>query len=353
MPADRNDLRVLAEAAYPDVTAGSRVRVVEMATHLAQLGVQVDFAPSMTNAEYELISSPGVTPSKVIAVARAFARSSRVPRPLAGLVLVHRLRSLLPALNEGAPLDVYDFDDALYVGSISPRDSRLGRFKREATRCLSYLRRARLVLAGNRVLAEEARRHARRVEIIPSCVNPGLQQLRRHREADVLTLGWIGSRTTSAYLRPVLEVVGSLHAGGYPVRLVLMGASISLRAPWIEHRTWSPEAERRLLTEIDIGLMPLPDDPWTRGKCGFKLLRYFSAGLPTIASPVGVNRELLTGGRGVSAGTAAEWSRGIVDLGRDAAARGQIGARARDFVEREYSYGVWAPRVAELLRGLA
>lgn len=347
-------LSVLAETAYPDMVAGARVRVVEMAEHLAPLGVSMTFAPNMTSMEYALVASPGVGPKKALALVRGFARSVRQAPPPVGLTLVHRLRSLVPGPKDDAPLDVYDFDDALYVGSASSHHAQLRRLKREAPRCVSYMRRARLVLAGNRVLADAARAHSRHVEVVPSCVDPSVQPQRQHVDAETLTLGWIGSRTTSVYLTPVLSVIESLRARGSAVHLVLMGADPSLTAPWIEHRAWSVEAERQMLTEIDVGLMPLPDDQWTRGKCGYKLLRYFSAGLPTIASPVGVNAELIAAGAGFSASGPKEWSRAIeAHLAADAAARRRAGTQARTFVERAYSYQVWAPKVAGLLRNIA
>jgi glycosyltransferase involved in cell wall biosynthesis len=345
-------LCVLAETAYPQVVAGARVRVAEMAEHLAPLGISMTFASNMTSMEYALVASPGVGPRKALALVRGFARSVRQAPPPGSLTLVHRLRSLVPSPREGAPLDVYDFDDALYVGSASSNHAQLRSLKREAPRCVSYMSRARLVLAGNRVLADAARAYSRNVEVIPSCVDPSVQPQRHHVDAEALTLGWIGSRTTSAYLTPVLRVIESLYARGSGVHLVLMGADPSLTAPWIEHRAWSIQAERQMLTEIDVGLMPLPDDQWTRGKCGYKLLRYFSAGLPTIASPVGVNKELLEGARGFAASKAEEWASGIEELAHGANTRTEIGVQARSYVEREYSYKVWAPRVAELLRAL-
>jgi glycosyltransferase involved in cell wall biosynthesis len=344
---------VRAETAYPAVVAGSRVRIAEMGTHLGPLGISLRFAPSMTSAEYSLVASRGLDLNKAAVLAKTLIRSSRREVQKADLTLVHRLRSLVPGLRERDPLDVYDFDDALYVGSVASHHAQLRHLKLEAARCVSYMRRARLVFAGNSVLADAARRYATRVEIVPSCVDPSLQPRRDHRESEILKLGWIGSRTTSPYLAPVLEAMAALHARQRPVKLVLMGADPSIVGPGIEHRTWSIEAERDMLTEIDVGMMPLPDDPWTRGKCGYKLLRYFSAGLPSIASPVGINAELVAGGGGLRATSSEDWSQAIEELlVTDPVARRQIGDQARWFVEKNYSYAVWGQRVAELLAEL-
>lgn len=347
-------LDVVAVTAYPEITPGARVRVVEMGHHLEHLRVFVDFRPTVTDAEYELIASAGMHPRKMTALALSGARAARFTKSTGPkLTMVHRLRSLIPIPADDHRIDVYDFDDALYVTAYGSHRGRAAALKREASRSIAYMRAARLVVAGNRVLAAEASRHGRRVEVVPSCVDPTLQPRRRHHDAEVLTLGWTGTRTTSAYLSPVLEAMRTLRARHRPVRLVVMGAASVPDEPWLEQRPWSLEAEREMLSEIDIGVMPLPDDPWTRGKCGYKLLRYFSAGLPTIATPVGVNADLIAGGHGLSATSSTEWADAVEHLISDSAARQQIGDEARRFVERDYSYQVWAPRLADLFRTLA
>jgi glycosyltransferase involved in cell wall biosynthesis len=98
--------------------------------------------------------------------------------------------------------------------------------------------------------------------------------------------------------------------------------------------------------------MPLPDTDWTRGKCGYKALQYFAAGVPAVASPVGVAAELIADGRGVAATSADEWRRGLELLADDPAERHERGAAARAFVESHYSYQAWAPRLAALLRSV-
>ncbi len=348
-----DELQLTAESAYPSLVAGTRVRVVEMGEHLAALGVNVHFRPTTTADEYRLVSTPGITFGKAAATVRGSLRSSRLGAQAGDtLRLVHRLRSLTVSPRDRAPLDVYDFDDALYVGGRAAHHPVLGRFKLEAARSVQYMHKARLVFAGNRILADAARQYARRIEIVPSCVDPWLQQMREHQEAEVLTLGWIGSATTTQYLESILGTLASVNER-VPIRLLVMGARRTLQTSWIEYRPWTIEGERQLLTEIDVGLMPLPDDPWTRGKCGFKLLRYFSAGVPSIASPVGVNTDLVADGRGLPASDDRDWLHAIETLARDVAARREIGALARAYVERSYSFRVWSPRVAALLRTLA
>ncbi|HEV2125775.1 MAG TPA: glycosyltransferase [Chloroflexota bacterium] len=268
--------------------------------------------------------------------------------------MVHRLLSLvpLPAHDPPTQVDVYDFDDALFHGSISSQNYSFRFLKRERERCRAYLSRARLVLAGNAYLASYAQGHARRVEILPSCVDPSAQPLRRHAGVEIVTVGWMGSGSTVPYLLEILPVFQAINRGAVRMKLVTVGAGTLPAQPWLEQHQWTLESEARLLASFDVGIMPLPDDPWTRGKCGYKLLQYFAAGVPAVASPVGVNRALLDRGGGIAVRSTDEWRAALEQFARDASARHQAGLQGRKLVESEYSYQRWAPELAGLLRSL-
>ena len=349
-------LRILGETAYPASVASARVRVAGFAPYLEPLDVRLAHRPALSDADYALLQSSASPARKARALARSTARATAARRPPHDLLLVHRLRLMAPLPGYDPPrrLDVYDLDDALYLGSTAAVNRRFAFAKQEARRCVACLRRARLVIAGNATLAGEARRRgAARVEIVPSCVAPEHQPLREHADGDVLTVGWIGSQSTSGYLDPVLPVLHRLNAGAPRFRLVVVGASLGRPAPWIEQRAWSLSTQAADLASFDIGIMPLRDSPWERGKCGYKLLQYFAAGVPAIASPVGVNRELVGAERGLLAESASDWERGLLELAADAGERRQRGAAARAFVQRDYSYARWAPELAGLLRSVA
>ncbi len=249
-------------------------------------------------------------------------------------------------------LDVYDFDDALLVGSAAASNRRFQWTKQEARRARLCMSRARLVLAANATLAAQARQFARRVEVVPSCVDPEAQPIHEHAHDGPCVIGWIGSHTTLPYLSPLLPVIQRLHATGSPVKLVVVGGDTGLRGDWIEHRPWSLETQATDLAEFDIGVMPMPDSPWTRGKSGYKVLQYFAAGVPAIASPVGLNAELLADGSGIPAATEHDWESALLELIPDADARRERGHAARAFVERHYSYQRWAPELAQLLHSV-
>ncbi|MHB1468798.1 MAG: glycosyltransferase family 4 protein [Solirubrobacteraceae bacterium] len=347
-------LRVLAETAYPLSAPSPRVRVASFTPFLRQHGVALDVHPTMTDAEYAVISSRASVLRKSCVMAAAQSRAVLHHSPEHDLLLVHRLRLLapLPGVDPPRRVDVYDLDDALFIGSTAAANRRFRWAKQEARRCIEYLRRAKLVIAGNAFLADCARQHARRVEIVPSCVDPARQGLRVHEERDVVVVGWIGSRTTSAYLPAVLPAIERLNRDRLRAKLVLVGADPALEAPWIEHRPWSLATENADLASFDIGIMPLPDTEWTRGKCGYKVLRYFAAGVPAVASPVGVAPELIGQDRGLLAASSEDWHAALEQLIADVEERRQRGAAARQFVERHYSYRRWAPELASLLRSV-
>jgi glycosyltransferase involved in cell wall biosynthesis len=205
------------------------------------------------------------------------------------------------------------------------------------------------VIAGNAVLADWASDHNRDVRIIPSCVSPSdYQQPSSHELHDPPRLGWIGLE--SELLAPITEALLELNRRT-AARLVLIGSTVERLGPLeplIDRVTWSERAEKLALAEVDVGLMPLPDDPYNRGKCGYKLLQYSAASIPFVASPVGVNREILDRTGMPAACTPPEWHDAIAELfSKPADERRRLGLHARAVVERHYSYHAWLPQWEE------
>ena len=347
-------LRVNAESAYPAITPGARVRVASFGPFLRAQDVDMTFVSHLSDDEYRTLSADGGRMQKAHVVARGVTRVMRRSRPPDALLLVHRLLSLVPVPRRDPPalVDVYDFDDALFVGSLSAANRGFGGLKREAERWRAHVRAARLVIAGNEYLAEHARRHGARVEVVPSCIDATALTPRRHDDVEVLTVGWIGSASTTPYLRELLGVLASINADRVRMKLLAVGAAQLPAAPWIEQQPWTLASEAELLARFDVGVMPLPDDPWTRGKCGYKLLQYFASGVPAVASAVGVNAALLSRGGGCAADTPAQWRRALEEFERDTAARREAGCAGRRLAEAEYSYQRWAPELAAMLRSL-
>ena len=243
------------------------------------------------------------------------------------------------------PRLVFDVDDAVYL------TDRRGHFP-------AVCAAAALVLAGNETIAAEARRYARRVEVLPTVIDIPLYAESQPitSEGAGLRLGWCGSDLSiHRTLAPALPMLAKLQQRlGF--QLIVMSRprpAIGAEGLAWDYVEWTPAREQRLGEWFDIGIMPLADEPYLRAKCGCKLLQYMAAGLPAIASPVGVNAEFLArSGAGFAATDEASWDAAIAKLG-DPERRRQMGARGRAWCAREMSVERWLPVLDGLLREVA
>jgi glycosyltransferase involved in cell wall biosynthesis len=192
-------------------------------------------------------------------------------------------------------------------------------------------------------------RGARSIVRVPTVVDLSRYAVEAEPAGEEIRVGWIGTPSTMKYLQllrePLLDVAKTRR-----IRLVTVGAAPlgDFGIP-LEQHAWSEDTEAALLGTIHIGVMPLPDAPWERGKCGYKLLQYMAAGRPVIASPVGANADIVTPDVGILAGNSAEWSRALTSLIDTEALRLALGRRARARVETFYSLQVMAPEVCAIL----
>jgi glycosyltransferase involved in cell wall biosynthesis len=232
------------------------------------------------------------------------------------------------------------------------RDASRRQHSRQRRRFDATVRRADLVIAGNSYLRQEALRSNGRVELLPTPLDLERYRQRPPSTGSGVVLGWIGSRGTLRYLQhlaPVLEEVGRLFPG---VRLkIVADVFLDLEAMPVEKKPWSADDEIADLHSFDIGLMPLADDAWTRGKCGFKLLQCMAVGLPVVCTPIGINAEIVTdGSEGFWATDHATWVRRLGELIADAELRLSMGQRARQKVASSYSLAVTAPLLLRYLQ---
>lgn len=256
---------------------------------------------------------------------------------------------LLPA---GVPLLV-DYDDAIFHNydiHSQPWVRRL--FGR---RIDAVMARAGVVVAGNEYLAARARSAgAKRVEIIPTVVDLDRYSVSLSTGNSVPCVGWIGSPSTQHLLagiaRPLTRAAAALGT-----RFVAIGANeLPFHGDWAATQPWSEATEARAIGGVDIGVMPLPDEPWERGKCGYKLIQYMASGKPVIASPVGVNSYIVRHGEnGYLAETEAEWDWALRSLVENPSLREQMGLAGRRRVEEEFCLSVTAPRLIQLFQETA
>ncbi|QIK95831.1 glycosyltransferase family 4 protein [Sphingomonas sp. HDW15A] len=210
---------------------------------------------------------------------------------------------------------------------------------------------AAAVTAGNAYLADYARRWNANVHIIPTTVDTDAYAPVASRPAGPPVIGWIGSPSTWAYVRPYLPLLADLCAGGR-AQFLAVGAGRDAEADrfeGMEARDWAEHREVADVQAMDIGIMPLPDEPWARGKCGYKLIQYMACGLPAVASPVGVNVQIVKVGQtGFLANSNSDWRSALQHLIDTPGDRARLGAAGRARAIADYSLASWAPRVVDL-----
>jgi hypothetical protein len=279
---------------------------------------------------------------------QVFAEAGRHPVT----VMQKRLLSWIDvrALRRHAKRLVYDFDDSVWCGQTP------GGWRPSWSRRLKFagiVTRADLVIAGNRLLAEEAGRLGARVAIVPSTVPVDGVPVRDHaRAAGRTRLVWIGGGNNLRYLEALTPVWRRL-ARDHDVELRII-SSRGLRIDGVEtqHISWSEETQARELAACDIGVMPLPSDPHTRGKCAYKALQYMAAGLPVVASDVGITREVVRHGQdGFICEHEHDWIPALLRLCDDRNLRAACGKNARERVRESFSTGIAAEQLARALRG--
>lgn len=350
-------MKILLLTRYPRNGASSRMRFYQYEPFLRAAGMEVEISPLFTE-EYVSELQQGRRHAKEYLpryIARAFdligARNFDViwiekeALPwLPGLVE----QALLPA---GIPY-VLDYDDAVFH-AYDLHERRLVRMLLgEKHRHL--MRRSALVIAGNSYLADYAcSAGAPRIEVVPTAVDidrygPAVRQ----PGAEKVQVGWIGQRSTAHFLQPLGPLFRRL-AFRENVEFAAIGIEAEAQGLPMRSTRWTEETEARSIGAFDVGIMPLVDGPFERGKCGYKLIQYMASGLPVIASPVGVNCDIVEHGvNGFLAKTEAEWETALIALIRDPKLRARMGQAGRRKVEQRYTLDRTVPHLVDLLRSV-
>jgi glycosyltransferase involved in cell wall biosynthesis len=216
----------------------------------------------------------------------------------------------------------------------------------------SMVRLSDAVFCGNAFLLSEAKKHKREhVFYVPTVVNTADYPVKDHLLAEPSVVGWIGGASTLRYLSDIAPLFAS------PPRNTIFKIVADKPPTMTGARTvfekWSGEQEKQMLLSFDVGIMPVRDDIWSRGKCGLKLIQYCAAGLPSVSHPFGVSREIIEEGQsGFLRQHIEEWREAIERLKNDVSLRKRMGRRARAIAEERYSLKVWGPRVAGMIDSL-
>lgn len=346
--------RVLALTKYGRAAASTRQRLLQYVPALAEAGFQIDVRPMLDDDYVAALASGGAYPKRRLlgAYSRRFADLGRA-REYDLLWVYAELFPKLPSLFEAlatkaGPPVIYECDDAFF------HDHELSVLLRDKLKPL--ITGATAVTAGNAYLAEYARRWNANVQIVPTTVDTDVYVPGASRSDRPPVIGWIGSPSTWAYVRPYIALLADVCAGGR-ARFLAVGAGSAAEADHfdgMEARSWAEHSEVADVQAMDIGIMPLPDDPWARGKCGYKLIQYMACGLPTVASPVGVNADIVTDGQtGFLASSACDWRIALQHLVDTPADRSRLGTAGRARAIADYSLATWVPRIVDIFRSVA
>ena len=344
-----------------DTSPGQRYRLEQWEPLLRERGVDITFASFEDEELHALLYKRGMMRKKLHLVTRGLGRRLSLVRKAKNYDLVYILREaalLGPPIFErliaqtGVPV-VFDFDDAIFVSYRSPSNGYLSYLK-FAGKTKTICRISSHVMVGNPYLAEYARQVNDRVTVIPTTIDTGKYRVPERREKNgPPVIGWTGSYSTVQHLDTMRSALKKL-AEKESFRLRVIGTPAYECAPVeVEAMPWRAETELEDLSEIDIGMMPLPDDRWSKGKCGLKALQFMALGIPTICSPVGVNTDIIQDDQnGFIAATEDEWVEKLSRLLRSEELRRRLGDAGRATVEEQYSAITQTPRVYEIFKSV-
>jgi glycosyltransferase involved in cell wall biosynthesis len=356
-------LSVLALTLHPPGRAPSqRYRLEAFVPSFAAQGLDVEMANAMSLEDERGFYGTGLR-RKATAALRAFGRrlwSVRPRRRKPDVIFVQREAFFL--FNDWsewlaslqAPL-VFDFDDAIWIHAVSEANRRFA-FLKNVSKIPRIVARAHTVIAGNAYLGAWAHTHNANVHIVPTCVDTDVWTDAPRSTTGPVVIGWCGSPSTIEHFKTVLPALRQVKQRfGQRVAFQVMGAP-TFRDEALDVRgvPWSEAAEVKFLQSMHIGLMPLPDDAWTRGKCGLKGLTSMACGAATVMSPVGVNPSIVSHRHnGLLADTHDAWVAALSELIENGRWRETLAQEGRRTVVDGYSVRRWSPVLVDLLRAAA
>ena len=349
-------IKVLGLALYGPLAASTRYRLGQYGPGLAALGIDLEICHLLSDDYLRQRFAGGALPLKVIFGGVIHRVNDLIQvRKFDVAILYSELFPLMPAWLErkliGIPY-IYDFDDAFYLKYQTSKYRALQPLL--SRKFQNLIRGASSITAGNRVLAGYAVTFNPKTSLLPTVVDTT-----RYVPCPVIydekwfTVGWIGSPSTAPYLNLLIHPLSVLGSEG-PVRFIVIGGQApSIPGVDVTEVVWQEDREVQQLGQFDVGVMPLPDDDWARGKCAFKLIQYMACGLPVIASPVGANIDVVNPNSGYLARTPEDWLNSLRRLRDDPDRRRKMGESGRLQVIENYSLTRNLPLLAQVIRQVA
>jgi glycosyltransferase involved in cell wall biosynthesis len=355
-------MRVLFLTKYPEEGASSRYRVYQYLPYLREHGIKCDVFPFMSPAMYQEMFSPGHQIKKLRYYLQAVLKRLSILFHAKKYDLIFMQKECLPF---GTPLmerlfkqwkipTIFDYDDALFLFKSNKYNKFAKLFKRP-NRIFKIFKSVDCVLAGNNYLREQAAKYCQDARTFYVAEDLARFTPRSQANNDIITIGWFGSNTTEKYLSLVRGALREICQQYPEVRLKIVGGGEfqDEQIP-IEHVSWSLEGEVAALHSFDIGIMPLPLEEWSKGKCGGKARTYMAVGLPAVCTGIGYNLELIEHGKtGFLVQSHQDWVNTLSMLIQEPSLRQQVGRMARASVEKHFSLNILAPELRKILLEIA
>lgn len=353
-------MKILLLSRYANLGASSRLRALQYLPFLKDEGIDVTVAPLLDNNYVKSLYSGksrrvkdifSLYLSRFISLLKSFKFDL--------LWIEKELFPWVPALVESIMAKIHipyavDYDDPTF----HTYDKHASDFVRTilGNKIDSVMRQAKLVLVGNEYLGQRAREAgAPWVEVLPTVIDLDRYILSPPREKDYFSIGWIGTPITERYLKLIEPTLVRMYRSAKRIKLVMVGAqNVILEGIPMQFLPWSEYNEVSYINNFDVGIMPLPDEYWERGKCGYKLIQYMACSKPVIASPVGINKEIVEHSiNGFLPNNADEWIESLMRLYSHESLRISMGAAGREKVKNRYCIQVTSGRLAMLLKAAA
>lgn len=324
--------------------ASSRARVYEYVSILKEQGIEFSLKNAVSNKFYlKFINNPSTINKVKWFIKRFLSRISclyNIRKYSSVFIQKETIPYFFPIsellIISIARKTIFDFDDAIFIYPKSP--NLLMKIFRDPYNVQRILKRVNQVIVGNRYLYDYAIKYNKNVTIIPTGINTSRLIPGKVNKNSKICIGWIGSKRTSKYLLGLRDVFQRLaHRFDYVLKIV-GGDKLAIDNVNVIYKDWSLESEVADIQSFDIGIMPLTEDLWTKGKGGYKLLQYMAAGIPAVATPIGINCEIIEHGyNGFLAKDLNEWFENLAELIEKPKMRKKMGARARETVTSKFS----------------
>lgn len=354
-------MKVLFIVPYPTEGASNRVRVEQFIPLLEASGIGCKIRPFMNRRFFSILYLPHKYAQKIffflICTVNRFFDLIRAW----GYDVIFIHREAYPfggpyfetALFKMKKKIIFDFDDAIFLPNTSEHNVYIERFKRP-DKISKIIKMSAHVIAGNNYLQDFAVKFNKNVTVIPSSIDTEKYRPVDNKGTGEVVIGWIGSNTTGPFLYELEDVFAGLEEKYKNLKFKIIGSVFhSSKVKNVISKAWSLAGEYDDIRSIDIGVMPSPDNMWTRGKCGFKAILCMGCGIPVVSSPVGVNTEIVKDGiNGFLAKDSTEWFDKLSILIEDEKLRHDMGRKGRALVEEKYSVHTNMPILLNIIKSV-